>query len=108
MEKSEMVEILEEWRKAIREEMVQVLGVYTEYIDDRFKKIDERFDHLESRMDRMEARLDRHEEILKDLTVDMVAVKSELRVINAKLDRKADVKDQASRDHRLTALEARK
>lgn len=98
-------EMKTEMRIVAREEADRVLGIYTEQIDDRFKVVGERFDHLEGRMDGMEKTLAEHTEILKDLAVDMVAVKSDIKVINAKLDRKADVKDLAMLDRRVTALE---
>lgn len=105
MEKIEKEEFFSEVRTMIREETGRVLGVYTEYIDGRFKAVDERFDHLEKRIDGIQITLGEHTETLKDMAVDIIAIKSDVKVMNAKLDRKADVKDLAVLDRRVTALE---
>jgi hypothetical protein len=102
MEKIEKEELFGEMRSEIRtvmrEETNRVLGVYTEQIDDKFRVVNERFDHIEGI-------LGGHTETLKDMAVDIIAIKSDVKVINAKLDRKADVKDLATLDRRITVLE---
>ncbi len=107
MEKTEKEEFFGEMRRIAREETDRVLGVYTEYIDGKFKAVNERFEHLEKEIGGIKEALELHTEMLKDLSVDMLAVKSDIRIINAKLDRKADVKDLVMLDGRVTTLEDR-
>lgn len=94
MEKIEKEEIVQ----AVKTEIKQIVGVIEEHFDDKIKLVVEQYDEIKDTQAL-------HTETLKDLTVDMTAVKSDVKVIDAKLDRKADVKDLVMLDRRVTVLE---
>ena len=97
MEKNEKEEIVLEMR--------QIAGVLTEHYDDKIKLVVEQYGGLGREIDGMKKTLMLHTEMFKDMAVDIVVIKSDIGAIKAQLNRKADVKDLAVLDRRVSAME---
>lgn len=94
-----MIALMEKTEKEeFKEEIKQIVGVITEPFDDKIKLVVEQYVDIKDTQVLQG-------EMLKDLAVDIIAIKSDVKVISAKLDRKADVKDLVVSDRRVTALE---
>ncbi len=84
------------------------VGVVKEYFDDKIKLVTEQYLGLREDFDGMKRILDSHTEMIGELAVDMVVVRSDLKAIKAGLDTKADERDVVVLDRRINTLETKR
>ena len=101
MEQVEKEEFLSEISRVFEVQAHHIVGVLTEYYDDKVKLVVEQFDGLHRVIDDVRQALASHEGKIDLIVADVVVIKNELKV-------KADARDVATLDHRVHVLEAKR